>query len=453
MNPDMLAPVDSKEGQTDLANARRFVERFGQDVLYCCAWKKWLVWDGCRWKLDDTERIRRMAFKVSDELFSEARQSESKSGALHAYRTGGKPGIDSMLSLAGSLVPVSPDDLDQDPWLINCPNGTVDLRTGELLKHARSDMLTPMCPTQYKPESEAPIWRQTLFDVFQSAALVDYWQRLLGYVACGVVTEHVLPVLFGSGSNGKTTILEAWMDTLGPDYCTTQPADFLLQTRGDNHPTAIANLKGKRLAVCSETGEDRRLNEPFVKELTGGGTLSARRMREDLWQFSPTHTLMLVTNHKPKVSGTDGGIWRRLKLIPFNRVFNEDEQNKDLASDLRVDHPGILNWTVQGCRLWRDKGLAPPREVAEATACYRTDEDVLGAFIAERCNTGIQHFKAKSSQLYKDYCEWCTETGERALSQTKFSTKLKARGYETIRNNGTWFVGIGLQADGRHGQV
>ncbi len=444
MNTNMLAPVGSKEGRTDLANARRFVERFGQDVLYCHPWKKWLVWDDCRWKLDDTERIRRMAFKVSDELFSEARQNDSKPGAMHAYRTGGKSGIDSMLSLAASLVPVSPDDLDQQPWLLNCVSGTIDLRTGELHKHDRDDKLTALCPTAYKPDSEAPIWRQTLFDVFQSAALVDYWQRLLGYVACGVVTEHVLPVLFGSGANGKTTILEAWMEALGPDYCITQPADFLLQTRGDNHPTAIANLKGKRLAVCSETGEDRRLNEPFVKELTGGGTLSARRMREDLWQFSPTHTLLLVTNHKPKVSGTDGGIWRRLKLIPFNRVFGEDEQNKDLASDLRVDRAGILAWTVQGCRMWSDKGLAPPREVAEATACYRTAEDVLAGFIEERCVTGFGQYKARSSELYADYKRWAEECGEKTISQKKFSQKLQARGYSKVTNNGVWFQEIAL---------
>ena len=196
--------------------------------------------------------------------------------------------------------------------------------------------------------------------------------------------------------------------------------------------------------VCVETDENRRLAEGLVKELTGGDTIKARRMREDFWSFKPSHTAILITNHKPEVRGTDNGIWRRLRLLPFTVTIPDAEQDKQLTEKLKAEARGILRWCVEGCLAWRNEGLGEPVEVTAATADYRGAMDVLAAFISERCVLDPQS-KVRADDLYQAYVSWCASHGETAKSGRAFGTAMTERGdFERFHSNGTWYRGIGL---------
>jgi putative DNA primase/helicase len=220
-------------------------------------------------------------------------------------------------------------------------------------------------------------------------------------------------------------------------------------SKHDHHPTEIAGLFGKRLAVATETAEGGRLNEALAKELTGSDMLTARRMREDFWQFRPTHKLLLITNHKPKLTGRDNAIRRRLRLIPFTRRFTDAEQDKTLPDKLRAEAPGILAWLVRGCLDWQRHGLPAPAQVTDATADYITGEDVLGAWLAECCVTDDKGDTERAAALYSDYKSWCERTGERHVMNCRgLSAALTDCGFERYRNNGSCFRGIRLRQAG-----
>jgi putative DNA primase/helicase len=359
------------------------------------------------------------------------------------------PRINAMLELATSEpgIPVLPDQLDADPWLLNCPNGTLDLHTGELRPHRREDLITKLCPTPYVRKALAPTWLRFLDDVFSvdgrpDGDLIDYMQRLLGYCLTGDTREHLLAVFYGTGANGKSVLINTLLHVIGEDYAMTAMPDLLMARSGDRHPTEIASLFGRRLLVCQETGAGRRLNEALVKWLTGGDKLQARRMREDFWQFTPTHKAILVTNYKPEVRGTDNGIWRRLRLIPFAVTFAEDKQDKDLPAKLAAEAPGILAWLMRGCQEWQERGMLTPARVLAATKEYREEEDVVGLFVQECCTTGGQ-LSCRASDLYGRFKEWQERTGEdKVKSQKAFGTALTARGFERYTNNGTCYKGL-----------
>jgi putative DNA primase/helicase len=354
------------------------------------------------------------------------------------------PRINAMLDLARSEpgIPVLPEDLDRDGWLLNCVNGTLDLRTGQLREHRREDLLTKLSPTPYEPNAACPHWLKFLTEIFPDPDLIDYMQRLLGYCLTGDTREHLLAVFHGNGANGKSVLICAALAVLGEDYAATAMPDLLMARRGEHHPTEIANLYGKRLLVCQETGAGRRLNEPLVKWLTGGDKLKARRMREDFWEFPATYKAILVTNHKPEVRGTDEGTWRRLRLIPFTVTFPNDKQDKTRPAKLATEAPGILAWAVRGCLEWQSRGMMTPECVMAATRNYRVEEDTLASFLAECCVRG-EGKRCKAGDLYKRFKEWLGESNP--PSQKAFESAMSDKGFERITNNGTWYEGVELR--------
>jgi putative DNA primase/helicase len=355
------------------------------------------------------------------------------------------PRINAMLDLARSEpgVPVLPEDMDRDPWLLNCINGTVDLRTGELRPHCREDTLTKLCPTSYDPDASAPTFQRFMNEIFASDGdLIDYLQRLFGYCLCGDTREHLLVVCHGSGANGKSVLLNLIMAVMGEDYATTAMPDLLLARQGGQHPTEIANLFGKRLLVCQEAGAGRRLNESLVKWLSGGDKLQARRMREDFWEFDPTHKAFIIGNHRPEVRGTDIGIWRRLRLIPFNVTFSEDRQDKQLPEKLLAEAPGVLAWMVRGCLEWQRRGMLTPKSVIAATESYRAEEDFVTQFIAECCIKGPE-YRVRSSALYERFSDWQEKQGEcKVPSRKAFGAAMTLHGFEREESHGVWYRGL-----------
>jgi putative DNA primase/helicase len=221
------------------------------------------------------------------------------------------------------------------------------------------------------------------------------------------------------------------------------PPDMLMAKRNEGHPTDRASLFGKRLVVAIEVEEGRRLNETIVKELTGGDDITARRMREDFWTFKPTHTAIMATNHKPVIRGTDKGIWRRVKLVPFTVSIDEADAVKDMPARLKAEWPGILAWCVRGCLAWRARGLDAPQDVIDATAKYKGEQDLLGHFLAEH-TVRIPQAKVRAGALYARYEAWAKAGNEFVISQTLFGESLVKRGFEKKRSGGAWYLGLGL---------
>jgi P4 family phage/plasmid primase-like protien len=422
---------------TDLGNAERFIAQHGANVRYCYAWSRWLAWSGLRWERDESGRIHRLAKETVRGIYQEAAaapaEDRRKDLAKHAARSEAEAKIRAMLELAKSEVPISPDELDAAPWLLNVPNGTLDLRTGELREHRREDLLTKMAGAGYHPGAEAPLWTATLERVLPSPALRTFFKKLCGYAITGDVSEHILAVLYGTGANGKSTSLNALLEAAG-DYGMQSAPDLLVAKKGA-HPTEVADLFGKRLVASIEVEDGRRLAESLVKQLTGGDKVRARRMRQDFWQFDPTHKVFMAVNHKPEVRGTDTAIWRRIRLIPFTETIPPGEQDKKLPEKLRGELSGILAWAVEGCLEWQREGLQAPEEVRKATGQYRSEMDVIGVFLQDECEIG-PNYREPFTTVYKRYEEWCEEGGERAETRRKFNARLKERGRFEARRSG-----------------
>jgi putative DNA primase/helicase len=463
------APVVPQGGDphlTDMGNAQRFVQDHGADIRYCWPWRTWLDWDGKRWRRDELGRAMASAKQTVGSMYDTAaaqlkgmRENHDlqdgertavaervKQLVAHAAKSEDARALGRLLDLARSEtgIPIMPETLDTQPWLLNVLNGTIDLHIGEIRPHCKDDYLTRLAPVTFDPKAKCPRWDNFLSEIFDySEALMGYLQRLVGYWLTGLTTEHALPVLYGTGANGKTTLIGTLFDLLGGDFSGKASRDLLLAVRGDKHPTCMAWLHGKRFVAAIETAEGARLDEALVKELTGGDPITARLMRQDFWTFLPTHKLALVTNHKPTVRGTDHAIWRRLRLIPFNVCFTPDKQDKELPAKLRAELPGILNWAIDGCLTWKLHGLADPQEVLAATEEYRTAEDRLGTFLTERCIKGPD-YRVKMSELWAAFKEWSETGGEDAGTKTAFGLRISERGFE--RDSGRrWYVGITLR--------
>lgn len=448
----------SRRPLTDMGNGERLAARHIKDIRYVHKWKSWLVWDGRRWKPDDDGEIVRRAKHATRRILAEAAVAEGedrkKALASWAFRSESKDRLGAMMALAASEpgIPIDHDSLDADPWLFNCQNGTIDLRTGELRAHARGDLMSRICPYPYDTKADCPNWLQTLRKVFRredpadTEALVGYWQRLCGYAATGLVTDHVMPVAYGTGSNGKTTVLGTLISVFGPEYAMKASSNMFMSRTNEAHPTEMADLYRRRLVVAMETEEGRRLNETRVKELTGGDSIRARKMYEDNWEFTPTHTLIMATNHRPRIRGTDRGIWRRLKLIPFTVHIDDASAIKDMPARLLAEAPGILAWCVRGAIEWRERGLDAPPEVASVTSQYREEQDTLGSFLESACEAGYG-LRVKSDVLYKAYKKWCEEGNEFVMSVRAFGTAIQERGIEKLKSNGIWYLGIDLKPD------
>jgi len=438
---------------TDMGNSERMASRYGPLIRFCRPWKKWLVWSGQRWDQDETGRIEVMAKSTMRAVYEEAAgagdSAEREMYAKWAVKCESAQRITSMLRLVWSepRIPILPAVLDRDPWLFNCPNGTIDLRKGEMRPHDRSDLITRMSPVEFDPLATCPVWDEFLRRIFAGdLELISYIQRLCGLALTGDVSNQILPIFWGEGGNGKSTLIGALLDIMGPDYAIVAPPGLLFAKHSESHPTDKASLFGMRLVVDLESAEGARLNEALVKQLTGSDRISARRMREDFWTFQPTHKLVLCTNNQPAVGETKSAIWRRLKLIPFTVEIPEAEQRQELPTLLKAEYPGILAWAVRGCAAMAKEGLQTPKVIQDATLEYRAEEDVIGRFIEDECIIGV-NYRIKASKLYGAFRKSMQESGNSLMTQTAFGRTMRKRGFEKHESHGMWYLGIDLRND------
>lgn len=447
---------------SDTANAQRVAHHMGGHLVFVPG-IGWHVWDGARWRCDPLEARRhvgklgaivmREAGEIAVRDQSDNARELSKALMKFAGQSENVPKIEAAMKAAEPLLRCDPDTLDADPWLLGCANGTVDLRTGELLPPDPARMLTKSTGHEFDPDAKCPTWEAFLARIFRGhPELPAFMQRLAGYWLTGLTDPPYLAVLYGSGSNGKSTLVYGIQLAMG-EYAGVAARGLLVKRYGEQHTTDIAALQGKRFIVASESAEGAKLDEDKVKALTGSDRITARYMRENNFTFTPTFKVAMQTNHKPAIAGTDEGIWRRIRIIPFDEMIAECEQDPDLKEKLRNEAPGILRWAVDGaCMFANGRTLGLPDVVTEATRAYRTESDVLGEFIAEQCDVDAKASVA-SSDLFSRYAAWCGDTGERSVSKKALGLRMQDRGFKpkTIKNVRSW-IGLSLKRPPKHRQ-
>ena len=438
---------------TELGLARRLVVAGEGRVRYAPEIRQWFVWDGRRWAEDLTGRVHRLAKQVVDRLHAESRfapeRREELVKAWLRFQTAAR--IRAIVELATTEpdIPVLMSEFDADPWALNCMNGVVDLRTGELRVHDAVEMHSKIVPIEYDPSAQAPHWQGFLEDVFAGDdELITFVQRFAGYSVTGDVREQLLIFAHGTGANGKSTMLGT-LRRLAGDYGVQLDPAVLTAGPHEQHPTGLTDLRGARMVTTIETDAGKRLAEALVKMLTGGDPIRARRMRCDYFEFWPSHTIWLAGNHLPAIRGTDLGIWRRIALVPFDVTFEGERQDPDLPAKLDAEAQGILAWAVAGCLEWQQHGLEVPERVKAATARYRTSQDHLGRFIDECCVVDDAAYVAAKS-MREAYLGWCEAQGEKPWSAQAVGREFTDRGFDSVHRGPsrvrTW-LGIGLTSD------
>ncbi len=448
-----LPDVGEESVRTDVGAARALVVLHGRDLRYVHK-TGWRVWDGTRLVPDRTGEVARRAKGTAEallhaavEIGDRAKRDAAVRWALHCHS---EARLKAMVRLAAteSGIAVTANAFDRDPMLFNVANGTLDLKTGQLHPHNRSDMITKLAPVAFEPAALSPKFDSFVRRIFDgNQRVIGFLQRVVGYAMTGDTRERKLFLAHGPTAGGKTTFVNLLRDLFG-DHVVQAPADALLARRRDEHPTAIASMEGARLVCACEVDEGRRLAEALIKQITGRDRVAVRRMRENYREFTPTFKILLAANHLPVIRGTDSAIWQRVDLVPFTVSIPPGEQDKEMPDKLRGELPGILNWAIAGCLAWQKDGLQEPHEVTDATDSYRRNMDVISTFVDQECVVAAGVSVGKGA-LHQAYVEWCKSAGEEALSRQLFGARLIERHVKEGRTGRLRFwVGIGLPADG-----
>lgn len=416
---------------TDDALALRFAEAHSDGLRYVAALGKWFLWDGSRWCPDETLVARDLARRICREASSECNEHKASKMIASAKTIAAVE----RLAQADRKIAATVDQWDADPWLVNTPAGTVNLKTGVMRSHDPKDHITKI--TGAAPDADCPIdnWLRFLLRVCDGKPeLMDYLQRIAGYSLTGSTQEHALFFLYGLGANGKSTFINALTSAAG-DYHKTAPIETFTASNTDRHPTDLAALRGARLVTAVETEEGRRWAESKVKALTGGDKISARFMRQDFFEYVPQFKLILAGNHRPGLRSIDEAIRRRFNLVPFAVSISPEERDEKLPEKLSAEMPGILAWMIAGCLDWLSGGLRPPHMVTAATRDYLESEDAISAWMDENCVRDANHWE-KTSDLFTSWTLWADTTGEFIGTQKRFIQNLESRGltYERTKS-------------------
>jgi putative DNA primase/helicase len=379
---------------TELGNARRLVDRHGEDLRYAEG-RGWIAWDGQRWRPGAKGHVIRKAKDIVRQMKREATKLEDVDEATRlfkwAIRSQSRYAIDAVVALAWSEpeIETALGALDPDPLLFNVLNGTLDLRTGQLYPHRREDLITKLAPVEYDPAAKSERLDRFLDETTGgNSELCSYMQRALGYSLTGDTSEEVIFFGHGPAASGKSTFMSMIKNAMG-DYAMTADFDtFLAKRFGGGIRNDVARLAGARLVSSIEVEEGKRLAEGMVKELTGGDTVSARFLYKEHFEFKPGFKLWLIANHKPRVRDDDDAIWRRIRVIPFSHPVPKERRDPAVKAELTdVSRSGaaILAWMVGGYAEWQRVGLGLPKGVEDATAEYREEMDFSARFWEERC--------------------------------------------------------------------
>lgn len=453
--PDMQRPTELPNliGHlfNDYGNAQRVITLHGAIMRYCHASETWLHWKDGHWATDEDGRARRQSQDTIIEFGKQAMALNNQNAAKFAASCLNSQRITNSLREAQPHLAITLKELDRDPFLFNCLNGTIELRTGRLREHRREDFITKLAPVNYNPAARSELWDRAIDEwTGGNKELQDFLQRAIGYSLTGDTREEVLFFVHGPAAAGKSSFLEAIKTHLG-DYAKTADFDAFIQRRDFNVRSDIAELAGRRFVVSIEVDEGKRLAEGLIKMLTGGDTVRARFLYQEGFEFLPQFKLWLAANHAPKVRHDDSAMWRRILRIPFENVIPKDSRDPTVKARLKDPNavgPAILAWAVEGCLRWQEERLQVPNVVEQATEEYRQDMDPLKQFFDDCCAFG-NDLRVTAARLHQEYEIWCRENGERQITGKEFNQQLRARNctpgkvWVLGKDNRGWF-GLGV---------
>jgi putative DNA primase/helicase len=437
---------------TEAGDAEFFASIFGDRVRFDWRRHRWLVFLGHRWVPDAGGELHRLGLEAvrarQQAALTITNADERKAHLRWAVAGESRKRIDNMLALARSVRPVSDpgDGWDADPWLLGVENGVLDLRSGALRAGRPDDRITMCVRAAFDPVAPCDLWTTKVDEIFdRNRELVDYVQRAFGYSLTGVATEQCLFLNWGSGANGKGTLINTFAWVVG-DYADDLPFSALELQQRASIPNDVAKLVGKRFVTSSESNDGVQFNEARIKALTGCDPITARFMRAEWFTFQPVAKFWLASNHKPKVNDDSFGFWRRIRLIPFTQQFAGDKDDKDLKDKLKAEAAGILRWAVEGALAWQRQGLESPEAVIAATRDYERESDALATFFEERVVVG-PNCSIRASEFYQAYERWCFgRVKERdRLSMKKVGQLIRRRGIKVEeKSHVVTYHGIGL---------
>ena len=453
-----ILPPDNTVRYDDLANAERFLRFVGEDVLFLNEAKKWLIWDKTHWKVDDEEFVFQLAIDFARNLYSPDNCRDDVA-FKHAKRSNNRAGINAMLEISQRMRTATIETFDTQPFLLNCANGTLHLKTGELRPHNRMDRITRVLKCEYDADAESKVFTDFLETIQPDPDIRAFLQRSIGYSLLGTVRERSFWILYGTGNNGKSVFVNLFNNLLG-EYSSATTTASVMAGRQASIPNDIARLRGKRFVIIPETEENERLNAALVKALSAGDTVTARFLFGEFFDFYFTGKLWIATNHKPTITDHSKGFWDRLKLVPFTQDIPADRviKSDDLMSQLLEESPAILNWAVLGCRDYFDlDGLCVPNVIQSEIDTYRREQDSIAQFIEECCETFEQarvarpdeyiistDYRTANTELYRAYKRFCEENGEYLRSHRRLSQNLQERGFRQMKSGGRYWDGIKL---------
>jgi putative DNA primase/helicase len=437
---------------SDVGNAERLMATYGDNIRYNPIRKKWIIWTGKHWEVDTTGKIEALARNCLRKLQSQGMVLPKEQGDTdntkfkeqiykHVLKSESDNKIKAMVNQSKTQSSLIIKNTDKNIYALNLKNGTLNLKTGQLQKHNKKDFITKIVDIEFDREAKCPNWIEFINKIFlNNAELIDYVQRSIGYSMTGDASLQCFYICHGGGSNGKGTFMKTIMTILG-EYSASLKGNSLMEKMGDEGARGdIAKLESKSFVCVNELEEGKCFDEALLKSLTSGAdeVIPVRRMYEEEFDLHPAFKLWLTTNKLPKIKGTDNGIWRRVRKIPFEYNFENDE-NKDqyfFENKLMPEMSGILNWALEGCLKWQQDGIKVPDIVKYAIDDYRNDMDPIQRFLDECCITSISETcKTKISQMYNCYENWCHENKEYTLSSMKFSKKMGEKGFKQGRSS------------------
>ena len=443
MSPAKERPSDPR--LTDAANGARLVKMQGENIRYVSEWKQWVIWDRTRWRRDTLGEIMELAKETAASIYGEAQEAAKKgdsvAGWLAKWATDSlnMARLNAMVKAASTVedVAISATILDRSPWLLATPDGTVDLRTGDIRPADPADLITKSTAVGLDPGATCPQWEAFIrWAMLDRDELVEYVQRTLGYSLTGDVSERLVFFLHGSGRNGKSTLLKVFRHILG-DYAIRVKAEVFekptyAKGSGGANPD-IADLHGVRFVSTSEVEDGTRLATALLKDLVGDETLRARDLYKSNVEFMPEFKPWIGANFKPSVSSDDQAIWDRLRLIPFDARVEQRDVDRQLGDKLKAEGPGILAWALRGCLDWQAHGLTEPGPVMEATAAYRDEMNIFPGFL-ESIMESVAPVNFSATGLREHYNRWARENDADTMSQRDFKAHMKAHGWTFARD-------------------
>ncbi|MDW3988763.1 phage/plasmid primase, P4 family [Staphylococcus saprophyticus] len=454
------AKKDKRYSYDDTGNAERLKDLFGENIRFNYTSNTWMYYDGKRWRYDDTGRMKILADKVVDNMKNEKlfladgvdQEDMEKYRYRHWKDSRNHNKKVNMMKECEHLLPVTNETFDNDFDLFNVQNGFVDLKAGKLNDHERKNYFTKISNVEYTDKADCPKWDEFLNDIFLgNQELVRFIQRAVGYSLSGHTSEQVLFVLYGNGRNGKSVFLDILNEVFGNYSTNIQPQAIMASKNQSDASPEIAKLDGARLVTTTEPNEGERFDEGLLKQLTGGDRVSARKLYENEFEFTPQFKLWMATNHKPYVRGRDEGIWRRFIIIPFDKQIPLHEIDRDLTKKLKRELPAIMRWCVDGFLEWQRIGLSEPAIIKEQRDEYRVEMDSIAMFVEECCEVNPLQ-KIKASELFNAYDNWAKENHQHIMSSTKFGREMAKR-YERKKYQGNrFYYGINISNETKQEQ-